>query len=91
LFFLQYGDRVLRIDLYPDRVEIITKFANFLPRTTIYKRRRQTPVVLDNGKRTNPTRLQTHHQAIAARVLSGESNPFVFGANPPKGLRLLAD
>ncbi len=38
LFFLQYGDRVLRIDLYPDRIEIITKFATFLPRTTIYKR-----------------------------------------------------
>ncbi|HEY9829492.1 MAG TPA: hypothetical protein V6D26_02860 [Stenomitos sp.] len=38
LFFLQYGARVRRIDLYPDRVEIITKLANFLPRTTIYKR-----------------------------------------------------
>lgn len=33
LFFLQHGDRVLRIDLYPNRVEIITKFAIFLPRT----------------------------------------------------------
>ena len=36
-FFLQYGDRVLRIDLYPDHIEIIAKFAIFLPRKTIYK------------------------------------------------------
>lgn len=39
LFFLQYGDRVRQIDLYPDRVEIIARFANFIPRTIIYKRR----------------------------------------------------
>jgi hypothetical protein len=37
VLFLQYGDRVLRIDLYPDRIKIITKFAIFLPRKTIYK------------------------------------------------------
>ena len=47
LFFLQYGDRVLQIDLYPDRVEIISKFANFLPRTTIYKRHQLLSI---NGK-----------------------------------------
>lgn len=39
LFFLQYGDRVQRIDLYPDRVEIVARFANFIPRTTVYDRR----------------------------------------------------
>lgn len=38
-FFLQYGDRVQRIDLYPDRVEIIARFTNFIPRTIIYERR----------------------------------------------------
>jgi hypothetical protein len=38
LSFLQYGDRVLRIDLYPDRIEIITKFAIFLSRITLYQR-----------------------------------------------------
>ncbi|MEB3182317.1 MAG: hypothetical protein VKL59_25265 [Nostocaceae cyanobacterium] len=47
LFFLQYGDRVLRIDLYPERVEIITKFANFIPRTTTYRRHQLFSI---NGK-----------------------------------------
>ncbi len=35
-FFLQYGDRVQQINLYPDRIEIIAKFAIFIPRTTTY-------------------------------------------------------
>ena len=47
LFSLQYGDRVLRIDLYPDRVEIIARFVYFLPRTTIYKRHQ---ILSINGK-----------------------------------------
>lgn len=48
VFFLQcYGDRILRIDLYPDRIEIITKFAHVLSQTRTYKRHELLSI---NGK-----------------------------------------
>lgn len=55
---LQYGDRVLRIDLYPDYIKITSKFANFFPRTNIYTSRQllginsklQSVWMMENGQ-----------------------------------------
>ncbi|MBD2330151.1 hypothetical protein [Alkalinema sp. FACHB-956] len=38
LYFFRYGDRVLKINLYPDRLEIVAKFAIVFTRKAIYKR-----------------------------------------------------
>ncbi len=38
LFLLQVGDRAHRIDLYPDRLGIVTQYAFCLQRTTFYQR-----------------------------------------------------
>ncbi len=38
LLFLRIGERVLRIDLYPDRLQIVTRFAFFFYRKTTYQR-----------------------------------------------------
>ncbi|OUC15125.1 MAG: hypothetical protein B0A82_08640 [Alkalinema sp. CACIAM 70d] len=38
LYFFRYGDRVLKINLYPERLEIVAKFAVVFTRKAIYKR-----------------------------------------------------
>jgi hypothetical protein len=90
LFFLQYGDRVLQIDLYPDRVEIITKFANFLPRTTVYKRCQLLSI---NGKLQSfwtmeRGQIQPDYKLIIKRSLLGRfqvSQTFRLRCDPTQG------
>lgn len=89
-FFLQYGNRVRRIDLYPDYVEIIARFANFIPQATIY---RHSQLLNIHGKTQafwtmESGQIQPDYKLIIARPLLGYfqmHQTFRLHCNPTQG------
>jgi hypothetical protein len=87
---LQYGDRAIRIDLYPDRVEILGQFANFLTRTTVYQR---YEILAVHGKLQSfwtmeKGQIQPDYKVIIQRLLLGRfpvNRTFRLRCDPSQG------
>ncbi len=87
---LRYGDRVLRIDLYPDRVEFITMFVALIPRTVTYKREQLVSARGDRQSFWAMERGQTQpdYNLIITRTLSGSwwiNETFHLRCDPTQG------